>query len=267
MQSIEILKLCPHIHTLLRPQFSGPGPYFDYEAVGLPLPALQRLEWWHYDEAERSGGINSLADVLHAAPNLSYLFVGGVIGFSRICTQKEIPSLPHLQTLRINSINGPLLHQIVSRWSLPSLTHIILDSLVLDLGLIWDAFGNQLKSVEFGKHLRFVAYDRLSPCLNGCPGLEELNFYLYFNPPAKTIQLHNSLTTVRIHSAFNGLLSNDAAIWDLIHRHFEFLCGSNLPALRHIILFGDWQLILDNPRFTSIRDKLRDIDRILEVSH
>lgn len=266
MQSIEILKLCPHIHTLLRPRFSGPGLYFDYEAVGLPLPALQRLEWWHYDEAERSGGINSLADVLHAAPNLSYLFVGGVISFSRICTQKEIPSLPHLQTLRISTINGLLLHQIVSRWSLPSLTHIILDSLDLDLGLIWDAFGNQLKSVEFGKHLRFFTCDRLSPCLNGCPGLEELNFYLYFTSPAGTIQPHNSLTTIRIHSAFNGLLFNDAAVWDLIHRHFEFLCGSNLPALRHIILYGDWQFILDHPRFTSIRDKLRDIDRILEVS-
>jgi len=272
MQSVEILKLCPYIHTLLRPRSYRDHTdrfHFDYETVGVPLPALQRLEWWYYDEAERSGGINSLAAVLHGAPNLSYLFVGGVVGFSRICMQREAPYLPRLQTLRLNAINGLLLHQIVAHWSLPSLTHIVLDYPLTNFGsgLIWDAFGRQLKAIEFGRHLRFSTRDRLSPCVNSCPGLEELNFYLFFTLPAETMQPHASLTTVRLHAAVNDILPNDDAVWDLIDCHFEILCGSDLPALRHIILYGDWQWILHHPRFTYIRDKLQDINRILEVSH
>ncbi|KAF8808002.1 hypothetical protein BYT27DRAFT_7097538 [Phlegmacium glaucopus] len=272
IQSIEILKLCPHIHTLLRPRFYRDHVdrlQFSYETAGVPLPALQRLEWWYHDEAERSGGINSLAAVLHSAPNLSYLFVGGVVGFNRICMQKEPPYLPQLRTLRLSAINGLLLYQIVSRWSLPSLTHIILDYPLTDSGsgFIWNSFGRQLKNVEFGRHLRFFTTDRLSPCLNSCPSLEELNFYLCFTSPAETMQFHTSLATVRLHATINDFLPDDDAVWDLIDRHFEILCGSNLPALRRIIFYGDCQWILHHHRFISIRDKLQEINRILEVSY
>lgn len=269
MPSVEILKLCPYIHTLLRPCFSpASGLYFDREAVGVALPALQRLEWCYYGPAERSGGINSLGAVLHAAPNISYLFVGGGIGSIRHWTQKG--TLPRLQTLRLGVINGLLLHQIVSCWSLPSLTYLVLDSPLKNAGfeLIWHAFGRQIRTVEFGKHLRFYADDHLSPCLNGCPGLEELNFYFYFTKPAENIQPHTSLNTVRLHAAVNLFVPDNDTVWNLIDRHFELLCGSYLPALRRIILYGDsWQSVLRHPRFISIRNKLQDVDRVLELSH
>ena len=269
MQSIEILKLCPYIHTLLRPPFSyADALHFEYEAAGVSLPVLKRLEWWHHDEAERSGGINSLAAVLHGAPNLTYLFVGGISGFGRIGIgmQRETPSLLQLQTLRLCAINHLLLHQIVSRWSLPSLTCIVLDTPLQDSNwrLIWDAFGSHLKAIEFGKHIRFLANNQLSPCLNGCPGLKELNFYIYFTLPEKDLQPHTNLTTVRLHAAVNQFLPDDA-LWQLIDAHFKVFCGSNLPALRHIILYGDWKPILHDPRFTSIQDKLREIGRFLET--
>jgi hypothetical protein len=267
MQSIEILKLCPYIHTLLRPRFSfTDGLRFDYEADGVSLPALQHLEWWHHNEAERSGGINSLSAVLHGAPNISYLFVGGVRSFNHLWLRRE--TLRHLRTLRLSTINGLFLHQIVSYWSLPSLTYLVLDSPLPDYGWrsIWNAFGNQLKAIEFGKNLGFFVHDQLSSCLNGCPGLEELNFYLHFTSPAENIQPHTSLTTVRLHVAVNDLLPNDSAVWDLIDSHFDVLCGSNLPALQRIILYGDCQSVLHYPRFASVRDKLQDINRVLEIS-
>ena len=269
MQSVELLKLCPHIHTLLRPRFTLTDTlHFDYETDGVSLPALQHLEWWHYNEAERSGGINSLSAVLHGAPNISYLFVGGVRNFSRLWLQEG--TFPHLQTLRLGTINGLFLHQIVSSWSLPSLTNIIFDSPLPESGwgAIWLAFGRQLKAIEFGRNLRFFSNDQLSPCLNGCPGLEQLNFYLCFTAPAVNIQPHISLTTVRLHAAVNDLLCHaEAVVWDLIDPHFKVLCGSDLPALRRIILHGDWQSVLHHSRFISIRKKLQDTNRILEISH
>ena len=271
MQSVEILKLCPHIHTLLRPRltFSDALRFrFEYETDGVALPALQHLEWWHYSDAERSGGINSLNSVLRGAPNISYLFVGGMLAFSRLWLQ--VGTYPRLQTLRLGTINGLFLHQIVSSWSLPSLTNVVLDSPLMQSGWgsIWNAFGRHLKIIEFGKNLRFFSGDQLSPCLNGCPGLEQLNFYLYFTAPAENIQPHTSLTTIRLHAAVNDLLSNaDDIVVELIDRHFKFLCGSDLPALRRVILHGDWHSILHHSRFISIREKLQDTNRILEISH
>jgi hypothetical protein len=271
MLSVEILKLCPHIHTLLRPRFTFMETLrFDYETDDVPLPALQHLEWWHHNDAERSGGINSLSAVLHGAPNVSYLFVGGIRTFSRLWLQEG--TFTHLQTLRLDTINGLFLHQILSSWSLPSLTYIVLDSPLPDFawGSIWNAFGRQLKTIEFGKSLRFFSDDQLSPCLNGCPDLEQLNFYLYFTAPAENIQLHTSLTTVRLHAADNDLLSNadsESVVWDLIDQHFKVLCGSDLPALQRIILHGDWHSILHHSRFISIRNKLQDTSIILEISH
>lgn len=270
MQSVEVLKLCPYIHTLLRPPYpQEDGLHFNYETLGVSLPALRRLEWWFNVAAERSGGINSLGAVLHGAPNIFYLFVDGVIGFGRLWVQKQ--TLPRLQILRLGTINGLFLNQITSCWSMPSLTHLVLDFPLPDSswGLICDAFGHQLKVIELGKHVRFLANDSLSFCLNGCPGIKELNFYLCFTFPAypNTIQLHNNLTTVRLHSAVNGLLPGETTIWHIIDHHFELLSGSNLPALRRIILYGDWESILHHPRFIPIRDKLQDIDRVLELSH
>ena len=240
---------------------------FDYETDGVPLPALRHLEWWHQNDAERSGGINSLSAVLRGAPNLSYLFVGGIRTFSRLWLLEG--TFPYLQTLRLGTVNGLFLHQIVSSWSLPSLTFIVLDSPLPDSGWssVWNAFGCQLKSIEFGKNLRFFSDDQLSHCLNGCPGLEQLNFYLYFTAPAENIQPHTSLTTVRLHAAVNDLLSNaDDVVWAIIDHHFRVLSGSELPALRHIILHGDWHSVLHHPRFIPIKDKLQDRNRILEIS-
>ena len=269
MESIEILKLCPHIHTLLRPRFTPTDTLrFDYEIDEVPLPTLQHLEWWHYNDAERSGGINSLSAVLRGAPNISYLFVGGVRSFSRLWLQEG--TFPHLRTLRLGTINGLFLHQIVSSWSLPSLTCIVLDSPLPDSGWgsIWNAFGRQLKAIEFGKNLRFFSYDQLSPCLNGCPGLEQLNFYPSFTAPAENIQPHTSLTTVRLHLAVNNLLYNvDDLVWDLLDRHFKILCGGDLPALRCIILHGNWNSILHHSRFIPIRERLQDTNIILEILH
>ncbi|KAF8910011.1 hypothetical protein CPB84DRAFT_1764362 [Gymnopilus junonius] len=237
LKSIEILELCSSLHTLHRPLDESAGNLrFDYEAVGVSLPSLQRLEWWHHNEAERSGGINSLVAVLRGAPNLRYLFVGGVMGAGFVILagkQSELILLPNLHIFRLNIRNGMLLHQILSRWILPSLTHLILDSPPVrgSLDDIWEKFGQQLEVVEFGKH---------------------------------TMQVHPSVSVVGLHAEVNGLLSNGDSVWGLIESHFEVLSGPKFPGLRRIILYGNWKPILGHRRFAPMRNKVWQNGRVLE---
>ncbi|KAJ3502825.1 hypothetical protein NLJ89_g8713 [Agrocybe chaxingu] len=236
LESVEILKLCPHLHTLHRPQHPLAEPLpFDYEAECPPLPSLQRLEWWHHNEADRTGGINALGVVLRNAPRLRYLFVGGVLGAHHICMEPGRVFLPDLETVRLQVRSGMLLRQMVSQWFLPSLKHVILDSPVVRDGsqAIWETFGEQLETLEFGKHVRFLISDFLTPCLMSCPNLKELNYYIFFtSPPRKR------------------------------HRPFE-----TYHSLRRIVLYGDWRAVLLHSRFVTIKEMVKMSDKILELSH
>lgn len=267
--SLEILGLCPDLHTLLRPQRSVlDGLYFDNEVMGLSLPSLQRLEWWHNNEAERSGGINSLGAMLRSAPNIRYLFIGGVVGTTTTLQETQSIILPHLQTLRLYIRSGLFLRQIISRWSMPSLTHLILDSPPVKDGLqdIWEVLGDRLEILEFGKHVRFLMSDHLTPCLRGCPNLKELNYYFFFTAPSDSTYVHQNLAVVGLHSHVNALLVDGGSVWNLIEHHFEILCGSSLPGLQKIVIHGDWRPILRHPRFTTIQKNIRNSGRVLQIS-
>ncbi|KAF9486345.1 hypothetical protein BDN70DRAFT_869847 [Pholiota conissans] len=270
LQSIEILKLCPKVHTLLRPQHRSVGdePRFDREAECTDFPSVQRLEWWHYSEAERTGGINSLGHVLRNIPNLRYLFIGGVVGADRICSEPGSISLTKLETLRLCIRSGSLFYSILSKWRMPMLRHIVMDSPPVKEGLeaLWDALGHQLESVGFGKHLRFLTNDSLSPCLQGCPNLKEVNFYLLFTAPLPDNQVHIRLRQVGLHAHVNPFLANGAHVWDLIALHFDILCGPNFPSLQKVVLYGDWRPILSHRLFQPIDEKLHDSGRILQFA-
>ncbi|CAA7268026.1 unnamed protein product [Cyclocybe aegerita] len=268
LESVEILKLCPHLHTLQRPQHSLADPLsFDYEAECPPFPSLRRLDWWHHNEADRTGGINALGVVLRNAPHLRYLFVGGVI--SHTCMEPGRVSLPDLETVRLQVRSGMLLRQMVSQWFLPSLKHIILDSPVVRDGsqAIWETFGEQLETMEFGKHVRFLISDFLTPCLTSCPNLKELNYYIFFTSPPESDIVHSKLTTVGLHAHVNALLVEGGSAWNLVEHHFEILTSPNLPALRRIVLYGDWRAVLLHSRFVTIKEMVKTSNRILELSH
>lgn len=269
LKSIGILKLCPNLHTLVRPQRSFlDRMQFDYEAEAIELPRLERLHWWHHNEAERSGGINSLGVVLRGAPNLRYLFIGGAVATSQIRMEAEQMVLSKLELLRLHIKSGLLLRQILSRWSLPSLTHLTLDSPPVRDGLnaIWETFGQQLEVVEYGRHVHFLMNDDLSPCLEGCPNLKELDYHVFFTLPADSSQSHANLSVVGLHSHANVLLSDGGSLWKLIEHHFEMLCGPGLSALQRIVLYGSWRSILNHPRFRPIQKKLNGSGRILQLA-
>ncbi|KIK07364.1 hypothetical protein K443DRAFT_673618 [Laccaria amethystina LaAM-08-1] len=270
LTSIDILKLCPHLEILIRPQFLLlDGLRYDFDVEGVHMPSLRRLEWWHHSEAERTGGINSLGAVLRNAPNLRFLFIGGVVGPSHTCIEPEPVALPMLETLRLCVISGLLLRQILFRWALPSLINLIMDSPLVEHALycMLDIYGPQLQTVEFGKHVRFLMKDFLSPCLKGCPVLKELNYYVFFTMPPETTVVHPTIETVRLHAAVNSILFDGPSLWALLERHFSFLGNrAALPALQRVVLCGDWRPVVINQHFYTSWKHVTSAGRVVEIS-
>lgn len=271
---MEILRLCDHLETLVRPRLHQLEEVpFEYDADSVPLPSLKKLEWWQNTSAERSGGINSLADVLLSAPNLRYLFIGNTGPTPTALDPRRI-CLPELQTLRLHSITGVLLNQISFRWSMPYLTHVVIDTPPLQaangLNFLWESHGAQLQSVEFGKNLRFLMMDVLTPCLKNCPNLKELNYYALFTTAPDSGVTHPNLTTVGLHFSRSEIFDDENQMWDLIEQHFENFLGESFPNLRKVSVFGDhqvgdWADLFCHARFSPLEEGLRVRNCILEV--
>ena len=231
---------------------------FHFDAERLPLLSLQRLDWWLHNEAERSGGINSLGSVLYCAPNLKYLSVGGV-GFNRVHMESEMLCLPELQTLRLHVRSGLLLLQIGKFWALPALTCVILESPMNPeiLHGMWETIGPQLRVVEFGKHLRFMLFDIFGPCLQACPNLTQVNYYVFFAAPPNIHYPHSSVHTIGLHASVNQLLQDEEEVCGHVELHLRALTDS-LPALERVALYGEWRGILSHARLLSAWQSLRD---------
>ncbi|TFK77485.1 hypothetical protein BDN72DRAFT_46188 [Pluteus cervinus] len=261
--AIHILKLCKGVQTLVRPRPDTQNYKYTFEsdALVVPLPSLQRLDWWYSSEAERSGGINSLDTVLRNAPNIQYLFIGGFVGTGYGTFSRTEVTLPFLHTLRFHMINGFLLRQVLTCWNLPSLSRIIVDTPLLDGGVsqVLEKFGHQLRSVELGRHIRFFLFDYLSMILRDCPSLENIDFYLFFTMPPKMppgLQ-YPSVTTIGLNTSLNPFLeSTKGESWELLGKHFNVFSGSLFPNLKRVLLYGDWSEYLTTPQFTGMETKL-----------
>ncbi|EAU92332.1 hypothetical protein CC1G_00551 [Coprinopsis cinerea okayama7 len=275
---LDILRTCLRLEVLVRPQLSLPEIYrlsFDFETNIVQLPSLRRLEWCHHSEADRAGGINSLSAVLRNSPSLRYLFIDRVVELSPTGMDPTPLELKRLKTLRLGVVNGLLLHQITQRWSLPSLTRLVLDRPMPEpqFVLLCQSLGTQLELLEFGGHLRFYTVDYISLALMSCPTLKELNFHIFFTiPPSQEdpnintpSRPHTSLKTIGMHSAVNGMLSNGQELWDRLREHFTFLAGERLESLERVVLYGEWKFILDHPMFQPIKQKLQDRGLELEL--
>ncbi len=258
---VEILKACSCLEVLIRPrtyQYAMRTLTFEFDAESVNLPSLKRLEWWHNNEAERSGGINSLAGVLENAPNLEYLFVGGASGMSTIMLKSSTLSLPHLETLRLYAVGGMMLHQLCSRLSMPILSHVVVDCVMNhgDLQNLWEAHGENIEVVEFGKHMRFLMGDEVTECLELCPNLQDINYHVFFTAAPQFSDEHTAVHTVGLHAARNMALTTDI-MWEHLDRHFKLLLGPSLPYLERVCLFGDWDDILSDPQFEHYHNALR----------
>jgi len=176
--------------------------------------------------------------------------------------------LPHLHTLQLHSITVMLMYQLCQRWQLPALSHIVVDLPQPGQGLncLWDRYGTQLESVEFGRSLRFFMIDVIRPCLQGCPNLKELNYYILFTyaPLPKDIPTCPSVTSLGLSFSRSEIFDDENQMWDLIEAHFDLVLSTEVfPNIKKVRLYGDyhvgdWESILSHTRFEQIEGALRE---------
>lgn len=258
--ALQILQHCPELETLVRPFMQGPPDSVRYEfpAHSHAFLNLKRLEWWHYNDATRSGGINSLLDVLRHSPNLQYLVVGGEMWTS--AQTGNVLELPALKTLRVRRINPVFVHQIC-QWRLPSLVHVVVDFPLEQNALetLWQVFGARLCTVEFARHVGFLLSDQITRFLRGCPQVKTFNYFLNFTSPPPIFEEQCALECISLHSFPCGMVTDMITeAQERLRLHFAFLSRSSFPALRRIILHGDWEDMRRDPRFVEFRQTMID---------
>ncbi|KAJ7508547.1 hypothetical protein B0H11DRAFT_1965581 [Mycena galericulata] len=271
MPSTQILRLCPNLEVLVRPPYA-PNPRrqlrFEFDATCPPLASLKRLDFWNHFDASRSGGINSLTAVLSVAPNLEYLFIGGGIANSAFYGLAKQVYLPRLRTLRLRIANALLLRDLVQRWTMPALDNLVMDSPVADMSMdmVWEELGPRLRTVELGRHMRFLLDQTLMPCLQGCLALQELNYHILITmpPEASPEAVFPSVTSIGIHFSENPYLEDRRAEWEHVERHFDAFAGGMFPSLRRVYVYWARESILADARFAAIHQRLRDRRCVLE---
>jgi hypothetical protein len=242
---------------------------FEFDAECAPLPTLKRLEWWVNSEAERSGGINSLVQVLSAAPNVQHLFIGNFERDFRGVDRRPV-HLPQLQVLHFRTVSAMPMYQVATYWDLPALSHLILDmppSMSAHcVRPFFETHGSKIRSVELGRSLRFFMTDMISQCLQGCPHLQQLNYYAFFTAAPRATEddtpLHENLISVGLHLAKNDMLDDENQMWDFMEQHFDLFISGAFPSLQRVILygdlhFGDWDNIACHTRFAPLEQGLQ----------
>jgi len=265
LPAIKVLERCPRLEVLVRkgPSQRDVDMRFEFATECPALPSLKRLDWWHVNEAARSGGINLLGDVLQNAPNVQYLSLGGYVRFTSLSVNGTSIVLPSLTTLRFLRLNAQLVRQ-ACYWSMPALRHIIIDTVedVAVLEMFWESFGEQVRTIELGHYLSYFVYDWLSFILRGCPSVTELNYYIHFTAvptfdDEKDIFPH--LTTIGLHAQPNMMIAPESSgYWGRIQSHFTMLCRPCFPAVKRVLLYGDWNGITNDIRYPFLVQPLFD---------
>ncbi|KAI0672935.1 hypothetical protein C8Q78DRAFT_1068402 [Trametes maxima] len=258
IEPLEVLALCPSVEVLVRTADALSPIAYEFDTVCPPLPSLKRVDWWHHNEAARTGGINSLPHVLGEAPNLEYLSVGGEI-WPNFLVGPSV-HLPHLATLRLRRVNAFFVLQL-SRWKLPALTHVIFEHIQsADIYWpLWTEFDAQVRTVELGLSLRFYVRDFLAVVLGGFTHLEELNYYIHFTHAPRTDRPQEALHTIGLHSSANSFYrTGSPEFWSHLGQHFEAFTETIFPALQRVKLYGDWSDVTEDKEFEQLVKPLRD---------
>ncbi|KAH9945860.1 uncharacterized protein BXZ73DRAFT_37843 [Epithele typhae] len=267
--ALDVIALCSALEVLVRTADPLTPIVYDFATPACPaLPSLRRLDWWHHNEAARTGGINSLAHVLAAAPALRYLSVGGELWQSLFSARAPPAVLPALDTLRFRRCNALLVLQLCRTAAFPALRHVVFDHVgpAEMFWPLWDAAGAQLASAELGRSLRFFAQDFVAAVLAGAPALAALRYHVHFTHPPAPARDAVFLRTVALHAAPTAFCApGSAEAWAHLERHFAALAGPAFPALREVRLHGDWAATAAADEFVRIARPLREKGVVVDV--
>lgn len=250
-----VLKHCPRLQTLLvtSPSFKqfASAPAYLPSLIPTQVPyqvmsSLQRIDW-RSDSIKTPARFDYLEDLIRRAPNLRYLSIIGEDHYT--APRMSFPiTLPKLETLYISELKSNYrLENVIAKWSLPSLRHLVLDRLspLAQKGLraIWHAFGASVSTVELGTRFFFFepTVDHISDILSTCTSLTELCLdTIHLIPPIIISNAaSSSLTTIRVYHDTEPI--NDRVdIWEGLE---DILQNLEIPSLRRIVLHGDWTLL------------------------
>ncbi|KAI0053441.1 hypothetical protein FA95DRAFT_745028 [Auriscalpium vulgare] len=267
-RALLILHHCPALEVLVRPWTGDDRLRFEFPTETVALPRLKRLDWWYHAAAARSGGINSLDQVLQSAPSIEYLSLGGEMWLFSLHAHFE---LPRVKVLRLRRVNTLFVVQI-AKWTMPALTHLLLECPLHPDSMenLWEALGPTLRCVEFGSHIGFTFDDQLSLALRQCPCVEELNYYLFFTMRLARTQTHESLRRVGLHALQNDAIYpsiNGAPNFPHIEAHFYAYPTERFPALREFVLYGkEWRAFVEDQQFSDIVKVVEDSGRVIDIS-
>ena len=203
-----------------------------------------------------------LDEVLSRTPKLEYLSLAGNMSLGLLRQQRHV-ELPALKVLRLRNVN-PIFVRQVCVWSLPSLSHVIVDALppYQALDNIWETFGQGIQCVQLGSHMRFLTEDHLATVVASCPRLCELNYYIFFTAPPHFTMPHPSLHSVGLHAHPNLSIHShdtDPEEWRCIEEHFGAYDPDLFPSMTEFVLYGDdWRDILHDARFEALEEKIRE---------
>ena len=240
--TIEQLRQCTDVEILCRPCTS----YIVRQREApdaIPLPSLKRLEWDNPRGFQYSG-INWLLDVLLESPNLQYLYLGSSdINEGQPYFEGRV-EMPALETLRLRYDRGFFIQDLLELWALPALRTLILDSPVVhaDLETFWKLAGPNLTRVELGPSHRFDNNDYLSLCLQNCPVLQDLGYYVWALNPASCRRSHPTLQRIRMHLGRWPDFYGKSLAGVILCDHFVMFNHPGMKSLTTFVLHGSEHL-------------------------
>ena len=273
--ALALLALLSHLEVLVRPPLLPlpTPPRFEFPTAAPAFPALHRLEW-AFDKtgaAARTGGINSLTDMLKAAPSLSELVLTGRMPHAAL--RQDRISLRALRTLRFRAgaCGCPYLDLQTSFWEMPALENIVVEggggrSKAMDE--LWGTFGGKVRVVQLELGGEGMWMGDVREIIIACPQLEELNFrigcgHLNGRWPMDNFGVNAVSTVVYVHDALQRLgicVDSDAPEWSVKTwmALAEFVGEWKLcPALCQVVLYvRDVQVAEQSPQFHLFHEEL-----------
>lgn len=263
----EVLKSCPRVEAV-KGHYMLPPPENDSVSVPqLPmLPSLKRVDWWDTGP----NGFRTLIDLLLCAHNLRYLSLGtkGELIFTPGYRHLPAIELLQLSTLRLANVSSQLLTIIDASWSFPNLRNLIVDVGVVVAALELPMIAKNVETIEFTKNGASFDGEVVLNILERCPNLRELNFHVEFAylSPLDPFFSHDKLECIGLHASYElpPLFFSDSAMWKHFALQFAVLTGSDLPALKQFVLYGEWDPIMADERFKTLQEAIRDSKRELK---
>ena len=291
---VDIIRFCPQLETLTKAHYFGDDDDYFWRGLACTVPyepgrylsfgsfaSLRYLHWCYsgsrdtnYEDLEAW----RLSEIVLHAPNLSFLsiqhFRRPLLGFYPH-THPNTVLCPSLTTLEFRSAFTNTVPFVVRSQDMQNLVHVIalpealfgFDPATAHLSII-ALFGHQLQVIEFmdGGSTNPVTAENIQTIFQHCPKLRKFKYNLECTAlrPEFPI-LHPSLSHITLRTAFDE--RSDAIVaWRCLRLHFAAFIGKSFPALRCVVLEGDWSWATQDFRFSSWHRSLLARGCLLEHS-